>query len=144
MDKELESLTIERNCIKFINDGILRDELPSKERATIISDIATNLAEILMLRSEIDESQVNLREFYDIHEQSQDQILNLGETGNPVQVVSQSMILDKTAQSASAQMTSATGSTIEGVPPRNFNAIYYPIPKRVPSEQSDDEESKID
>ena len=51
LDKELERLTIERNCIKFINDGIVRDELPSKERATIISDIASNLAEILMLRS---------------------------------------------------------------------------------------------
>ena len=37
-----------------------------------------------MLRSEIDESYENLREFYNIHEHSQNQIVNLGETGNPV------------------------------------------------------------
>ena len=71
LDKELDQLVIERNYLKFINDGIQKDELPKKGNQ-LITRISETLQDIRRLSEQMGHSRTAVDSFYKIEGSSSD------------------------------------------------------------------------
>ena len=80
LDKKLDQLIIERNCIQYINDGIEQNELPSG-KAQVVIQIADNLLELVDLREKIVQNHQTVNNFYRIEGSSSESDEGCAETG---------------------------------------------------------------